>query len=156
MHCVIGYPDHATRNFLSAVAKAQEKKGLCIPIGLLTDADPHGLSITTCYIQALAHPGTIYVGVRPSDRITSLAIPHSSLIPLTSQEEVLMNNMLNSKISGESVSFAALSAIRAELLFLKETKVKFEMEALTCSPGSQAELIAYLMNRFQDELVRLA
>lgn len=144
-----GYPDLASKMFLSAVSSVQREKGLLIPIFILTDADPHGIHIAFCYIRDLPNCNVRWIGVRPSDNGSLIQIRESALLPVTSAEITLADGMLRHIACCETKEAESFAPLAAELNLLKATGNKFEIEALTCTGLGEdmSGLLRYLLSR---------
>lgn len=135
--------------FLARVSEAQKSKGIRLPIYLLTDADPHGISIAYCYIRDLPNCHVQWIGVRPSDSGLLFHISSSALLPITPTESALVEGMLErmSKSIGDQAT--AVAPLVAELKVLKTTGQKFEIEALASADldSDMSGLLRYLLDR---------
>lgn len=126
-----------------------------LPIYVLTDADPHGISIAYCYISDLPDCLVQWVGVRPSDNNNKFRLNPASLLPITSTEDVLVNGMLHRIAQNESPQSEQALSLKKELLVLQATQTKFEMEALAIVDfeSQESPLLKYLLERTQEEYV---
>lgn len=103
---------------------------------ILTDADPHGLCITNCYLQALEGYQVFWLGVRPSDNGSFFQIPETSLKLLTNRENSILQNKIEAwGHMSESQDYSAQSLL-CETIALWKSKVKFEMDALSVDYGA--------------------
>lgn len=148
-----GYPDFASRSFLAKVSEAQRARSIHLPIYVLTDADPHGISIAHCYIRDLPNCHVRWVGVRPSDSGSLFNLSTSALMPISSTENALLEGMLKRMPKSAGDEAKAIAPLIAELNVLKATGTKFEMEALAAEDfGSNISgLLRYLLDRTQSE-----
>lgn len=150
--CCTGYPDLATRILLDQIHQSQLKKGRNLPIYVLTDADPHGISIAYCYIRDLQATDVRWVGVRPSDADSLYRISAASALEITERENSLIDCMVSQFRIDAGRGLTRTSSLLSELKVLKATQKKFEMEALASNGfgNEMSALMRYLLQRMDE------
>lgn len=129
------------------------EKARHLPIYILTDADPHGVSIAFCYIRHLITPMVRWIGICPSHHPAYFQLNHNSLLQVTSSELTLIDTLLRRIPKQPQNKQTILAPLIHQLNFMKQTRVKFEMEALTSNHihHCQTPLLNYLLLRTQEE-----
>eukprot|EP00049_Salpingoeca_infusionum_P008821 m.145404 g.145404 ORF g.145404 m.145404 type:complete len:371 (+) comp14142_c0_seq7:238-1350(+) len=120
-----GYPDVDTRHFVKLAAETLQK-----PVMILTDGDPSGIHIFSCYANGsepyapqcheLAVPSAQWMGIWPSEA-DAWNVPASVKAPITSSDRRKLMTMLNKpQYEGRP---------RREMEFMQASGVKLEIEA---------------------------
>lgn len=146
-----------TRHFIGKLNEATQRHSNAhtqFPIFIITDADPHGIAIAACYMEALPTCQVKWLGIRPSHNHALFKIPAQSLLPLSPQDNsdiVATVRRLSSAPNALAHNFLPLLS---ELMVLQTTQVKFEMEALSAIhlPHNCSALLQYIITRFADFL----
>lgn len=135
--------------FLSRLSETQNEKGIPLPMHILTDADPHGISIAYCYIRDLPNCHIEWIGVRPSDNGSLFRVSPSAMLPITVKESALLDGMLDRFSKAPAEQKHAFAPLVAELNVLKANGTKFEIEALASGDlGSDIPgVLRYLLDR---------
>lgn len=125
-----------------------------MPIFIVTDADPHGLSIALCYFRELAHRPIFWIGVCPSHLGVYFDVMKDALLPITDRERKLLDGIIleGSETQSDSDTHNRMRTLMFEALILRRTGLKFEAEALSAlnRPGDVSELVTYLSTRIQE------
>lgn len=146
-----GYPDVGTREFIRALSSAHRRRGQDLPIFIVTDADPHGISIANCYVQSLLECSVKWLGVCPSHNGQLFNVRQSSLLGITERENAILRGLLkgwdDSKMHAD-----ALTLLISEAKHLQNAQVKFEMEALASELGraNVSGLTIYITERVRE------
>lgn len=116
----------------------------------MTDADPHGVHIASCYSLSLADCQIIWLGVRPSDNDgQAFSVDCGSLLELTPDEYKLIENRLQAWMDiGQRRTHLIRSFVTAMRHF-QQTGVKFELEVLSADhdESGTSALSRYVIDR---------
>ncbi|XP_068669475.1 meiotic recombination protein SPO11-1 [Aristolochia californica] len=152
-HCIVltgrGYPDVATRRFLRLLVE-----NLMLPAYCLVDCDPHGFDILATYrfgsmqmaydTELLRVDELRWLGVFPSD-CTKYNLPDRCLLALTPEDQKKTESMLlRCYLHREARQW------RAELEYMLQRGLKFEIEALSVSSISFLSDV-YIPSKIHDE-----
>ena len=143
-----GYPDHATRGLLQMVVASAARRGVCLPVFAVTDADPHGVAIAMCYADALQHAGFRWIGVYPSQLGRMLHLPSSAILTITQREHCLARSLLQRCAHNVPPLNKFFEDASRELHAILEASVKFEIEALACMQcRDESVLLQYIVQQ---------
>lgn len=147
-----GYPDLGTRRFIDKLSQAHTNPQTQFPIFIITDADPHGISIAACYIQASPTSHVRWLGIHPSHNRSLFHIPSHSLLPLSQHDNFHINATMRRLASLPNELAYKFLPLVSELMVLQNTQVKFEMEALSAlhQPNNCSTLLQYIITRLGD------
>lgn len=100
------------------------------PVFILTDADPHGISIAACYARAIQSLELYWVGIHPSQCNKLFTVQDNAKLPLTSVERTIAINLRSECEASMTIPSSFCVEACREINVMLEQGFKFELEAI--------------------------